>query len=116
MKRDISLYLHDIINAIMSIYNFIEGIDLSGFIKDDKTQSVVIRKFEIIGEAVKNLPHEILLNNPQLPWSYMTKMRDTLIHGSFDTDPEIIWETIHQDLNDIVPKVEKIIEDLKNNN
>lgn len=109
MKRDAVLFLQDIIEAVESIFDFIKGYDYNSFIQDDKTFSAVIRKFEIIGEAVKNLPEDIITNNPGLPWSYMTKMRDRLTHGYFDTDPEIIWETINTNLKDIPPGIKKII-------
>jgi uncharacterized protein with HEPN domain len=47
--RDISLYLQDILEAMLAIEQFVEGISLDEFKKDDKTSSAVIRKFEIIG-------------------------------------------------------------------
>ena len=50
--RDYTLYLKDILAAIESIEGFIEGMD-------DKTTSAVMRKLEIIGEAVKQIPDEI---------------------------------------------------------
>ena len=75
---------------------------------DDKTISAVIRKLEIIGEAVKNLPVEIITNNPEIPWSFMAKMRDKLIHGYFDSDPDIIWNTIKNDLIGLSDKIKKL--------
>ena len=38
---------------------FVEGMDYEAFKEDDKTSSAVVRKFEIIGEASKNVPSEI---------------------------------------------------------
>jgi len=49
--RDISLNLQDILDAMLAIEKFVEGISFDEFKKDDKTSSAVIRKFEIIGEA-----------------------------------------------------------------
>jgi uncharacterized protein with HEPN domain len=63
-----------------------------------------------MGEAVKNLPEDIIIENPEIPWSYMKKMRDRLSHGYFDTDPEIIWETINVNLKDIPPLINGIIQ------
>ena len=37
------------------------------FIKDDKTVSAVIRKFEIIGEATKGIPDEVRQKYPDVP-------------------------------------------------
>lgn len=56
------------------------GMDLKTFQADDKTASAVIRKFEIIGEAVKQLPEEIRKAYPEVPWKEMAGMRDRLIH------------------------------------
>jgi uncharacterized protein with HEPN domain len=51
--RDYTLYLKDILAEIESIERFTAGMDLDAFQADDKTTSAVIRKLEIIGEAVK---------------------------------------------------------------
>lgn len=56
--RDYTLYLKDILAAIESIEGFIAGMDLDSFQTDDKTTSAVMRKLEIMGEAVKHIPDE----------------------------------------------------------
>lgn len=65
--RDHKLYLSDILKAMDSIESFVEGMEFEEFKKDDKTSSAVIRKFEIIGEATKNLPEDVKKENPDLP-------------------------------------------------
>lgn len=60
------------------------------FLEDDKTSSAVIRKFEIICEAVKNLPDTIREKYPQVPWRQMAGMRDKLIHGYFSVDYTLV--------------------------
>jgi len=57
--RNYELYLKDILEALDAIEKFVEGMDFEDFKNDDKTSSAVIRKFEIIGEASKNIPEEI---------------------------------------------------------
>ncbi|OHD63402.1 MAG: hypothetical protein A2176_00500 [Spirochaetes bacterium RBG_13_51_14] len=81
MKRSPDLYLEDIIEAIKSVFIFVEGMELGDFNNDDKTASAVIRKLEVIGEAAKNMPGDITNRHDGIPWSYMAKMRDKLIHG-----------------------------------
>jgi len=56
--RDISLYLQDIIDAMHATEKFVEGQSFDEFKDDDKTSSAVIRKFEIIGEAIKQIPED----------------------------------------------------------
>ncbi len=108
MKRSSELFIDDIIDAIQSIFTFINGLDYEGFKNDDKTQSAVIRKLEIIGEAAKSMPVEITEAYNDIPWSYMAKMRDKLIHGYFGVDAEIIWEVICRRFPDILPKITQI--------
>jgi uncharacterized protein with HEPN domain len=61
--RDHSLYLKDILHAIESIETFMAGMGFEAFLTDDKTTSAVIRKLEIIGEAVKQLPSPLPQGN-----------------------------------------------------
>jgi uncharacterized protein with HEPN domain len=74
--RDRTLYLKDILSAIESIESFIAGMDLDTFQTDDKTASAVVRKLEIIGEAVKQIPEELRQKHVQVPWKEMAGMRD----------------------------------------
>ena len=69
--RDYQLYLKDILSAMDSIEAFVEGMSFEEFRADDKTASAVIRKFEIIGEATKNIPDEIRHQYPTVPWKEM---------------------------------------------
>ena len=62
MKKEIGDYIQDIVDAISKALIFVEGISYDDFVKDDKTIFAVVRGLEIIGEAVKNIPHEFRKN------------------------------------------------------
>jgi uncharacterized protein with HEPN domain len=109
MYRDYNLYLKDILAAINSIERFVENMDFEKFARDDKTSSAVIRKFEIIGEATKNIPDDIREKYPNIPWKEMAGMRDRLIHSYFGVDYKLVWETIQERLPELRPMLEDII-------
>jgi uncharacterized protein with HEPN domain len=56
MKKDPHIFLLHIRDSIKNIENFVRGVSKEKFAKDIKVQDAVIRRIEIIGEAVKNLP------------------------------------------------------------
>ena len=58
----------------------------------------VIRNLEIIGEAGKHVPDDLLNRYSEIPWEQMSAMRNLLIHEYFGVDIEIIWKTVVEDL------------------
>ena len=115
MKRDYRLFIKDILDAIEKIEEFVAGMSYEEFVGDDKTISAVIRKFEIIGEATKNIPDEIKEKYPTLPWKEMAGTRDRLIHGYFGVDTKLVWDTIHMQLPKLKPKIKKILDEIERN-
>jgi len=113
MKRDYILFIADIKDCIDKIFEFIGEMDFNEFVGDDKTSSAVVRKLEIIGEATKNIPKTITERYKELPWSYMAKMRDKIIHFYFGVDYGIVWEAVKERLPEIKPQIERILNDLE---
>lgn len=110
--RDCRLYLNDILNAMISIEKFVEGMSLDAFKEDDKTSSAVIRKFEIIGEASKNVSEEIKEKYPEVPWKEMSGMRDKLIHTYFGVNYRLVWTAIKERIPQVKPLIKKILEEM----
>jgi uncharacterized protein with HEPN domain len=112
--RNSKLYLKDILEALSAIERFVEGVEFEDFKKNDEKSSAVIRKFEIIGEATKNVPEEIKQIYPDVPWKEMAGFRDKLIHFYFGIKYEIVWQTIKNRIPQIKLLIQKILNDLEN--
>lgn len=91
-KRTYILYLDDIQIAMSRIAEYILGFSFVEFKRDYKTVDAVIRNFEVIGEASKNLPIEIKTKYPEVPWDEMYLLRNKVSHEYFGVDYEIIWD------------------------
>ena len=108
--RDYRIYLKDIVAAMESIEAFIAGMDFEAFQADDKTASAVMRKLEIIGEAVKQIPLEVRQRYPHIPWREMAGMRDKLIHFYFGVDYSLVWRTIIERVPEIKREIQQILQ------
>ena len=81
MKKDIRVFVEDMLEGIEAIESYIEGFSLQDFLEDRKTQDAVIRRLEIIGEAAKNISEETRARYQHIPWKEIAGMRDVLIHA-----------------------------------
>lgn len=102
--------MKDILAAIESIEGFIAGMDLDSFQTDDKTTSAVMRKLEIMGEAVKQIPDEIRQTYPQIPWREMAGTRDKLIHFYFGVDYHLVWRAITERLPQVKQEIQRALQ------
>lgn len=109
IKKDPLFFLLDIQNSLLKIFKYTDHITFEGFINDDKTKDAVERNFEIIGEAVKNLPDEYRNKYPHIPFKQIAGMRDKLIHDYFGIDYEIVWKTIKDKLPEFSTEIDKLI-------
>ena len=76
-------------------------MDELGFLQNEMAQDAVIRNFEVIGEACRNIERDhadFVAAHPELPLSFAYEMRNALAHGYFKVDLGIVWKTVENDL------------------
>ena len=77
----------------------------------EKTQFVIIRALEIIGEASKKIPDDIKSQYNDVPWREVAGMRDILIHDYFGVDTEVVWKTTLTELPELRARIQQILSD-----
>lgn len=104
------MFLDDIQTSMSRIAEYIKGYDFDHFKRDFKTVDAVIRNFEIIGEAAKNLDEKIKEKYPDVPWKEMYYLRNKVSHEYFGVDYEIIWDVAINYLPDNKIQIDLIID------
>jgi len=111
--KDPKIFLKHIIESIREIEKHIKGVSEDDFWDDIKVQDAVVRRLEIIGGAVKNLPSDFRNKYSGIDWQKIAGMRDVLIHEYFGVDLDLVWETIKKDLPQLKDKILEILKDIK---
>jgi len=109
MFEDDEIRLRHILDAAREAVGFTESHRREDLDTDRKLSLSLVRLLEIIGEAAKGITTEFRQEHSELPWKSMVGMRDRLIHGYFDVNLDIVWETVTNDLPPLINKLEKIV-------
>jgi uncharacterized protein with HEPN domain len=112
LERDPRVYLDDILGAAGKAIAFTDGLSFEEFVGDERTTFAVIRAFEILGEAAKNVPEVTRKLAPRVPWQEMAGMRDKLIHAYHGVDLKVVWRAIREDLPIVVDDVTQALQKL----
>jgi uncharacterized protein with HEPN domain len=113
MKRDVLLYLSDIIENMRDAEQFIGIRTFEAFRSDKMAVNAVLRSLEVIGEATKNVPEDIRNRRPGVPWRNMARMRDRVIHIYFGVDYTRVWEAVKDVIPTVRPEIESLLKDLQ---
>ena len=108
MQKDSQIFIIHILTSITNIQSYTFQISREEFIRNKLVQDAVIRNFEIIGEASKNIPISFRNQYPHIPWRQMAGMRDKLIHDYINVDADAVWTTIINELPKLKAELEKI--------
>lgn len=111
--KDWILRVEDILKAIDKIDRYLKKIMLSQFKKNELGIDAVVRNFEIIVEASKNIPLTIRRDYPDIPWEQMSGMRNILIHEYSRADTKIVWHTAKKYLPNLRKQLQILSRDLK---
>jgi uncharacterized protein with HEPN domain len=103
--------LRDILQAIDTIFQYVDGRDMEAFVADKKSYHAVIYNIMIIGEAANMLTPEFQEAHPETPWKMVKGMRNYIVHEYFQIDSTVVWDVVSNELATLRQQIEKYISD-----
>jgi len=114
-KRDLTIYLKDIIESAEFIQSYILGISEGEFYQSSEKQDAILHRIQIIGEATKHIPDTFREKHATVPWRVIAGMRDIIVHEYFGITQSMIWKLAVEDIPMLKEQIEEILNGYKNN-
>lgn len=111
-EKDPKIFLEHILESIGRIEDNIEGLSEEKFSRAVTIQDAVVRRLEIIGEAVRNIPDSFRKKHTKIPWKKIAGLRDILIHEYFGVDMDLVWKISKKDIPKLKKQISALIEKL----
>lgn len=108
MLNSDTVRIHHILDAATEALSFSQNRSKEDLYSDRMLSLALIRLLEIIGEAARGISPAFRGAHSELPWQSMAGMRDRLVHGYFDVDLDVVWETVSKDLPQLINQLKKI--------
>jgi uncharacterized protein with HEPN domain len=96
------------IDALREALGFSKGKSRVDFDHDRMLALAIIKELEIVGEAATKVSAEGRAACSQIPWADIVGMGNRLIHGYFDIDLDLVWNTVVDDLSPLLAQLESV--------
>ena len=69
----------------------------------------LVKDVEIIGEAAYRTSEAARRDLPLIPWADVIAMRHRLVHAYFDINLDVLWQTLVEDLPELISLIETVL-------
>lgn len=106
--------LEDIYEQTENVLSAISGMTYEDFLSNVIYSAAVIRFFEVIGEAAKNIPEDFRIQYPDIEWRKISGFRDVLIHNYPKVNMRQVWDlavnktpVLHRQIKEVIDVMRK---------
>jgi uncharacterized protein with HEPN domain len=109
MPKDDLIRVRHMLDAAQKAMAFVQNQTRADLDQNEQLVLSLVRLLEIIGEAANKISNDFQAHYSDIPWRKMVDLRNRLIHGYFDIDYNIVWDTVTNDFPPLIPKLEGIL-------
>jgi uncharacterized protein with HEPN domain len=96
--RDTATVIGEMLEAIAAAREGCAGQTVETFAAARLPRLAVERAIEIISEAARHLPEDVLARHPLIPWAKVRAVGNVLRHEYYRVAPPIIWNVVQLEL------------------
>lgn len=111
-EKNPRVYLSDMVIACEKIIQYSQNRRVVDLIEDTLLFDAILRNLTVLGEAAGRLDRQWTSSHPEVPWGLVTGIRHRVVHDCGHVDPDIVWDTVQEDLPMILKKLQQILTDM----
>ena len=111
-SRDPRVPLIDILDAVLRIERYVQGLSEAEYQENEMVQDAVARCIEIISEASRRVPSDLKQAQPSVPWDKVAGIGIIFRHDYDEIDTTLVWEIVRVELPALRNAVEAMLKSL----
>lgn len=96
------------VEACRDAMSFADGRRRSDLDDDRQLALALVKWIEIVGEAAIGVSKGLQAGHPEIPWAAIATMRHRLVHGYFSIDMDRLWDTVQENVPDLLVTLSSI--------
>lgn len=109
MPRDDRLTLEQMLDTAQQIRLLVRKRTRKAFETDVVRQLALLHLIQRLGEAASRLSADFRSDHPEFPWAEMIGMRNRIVHGYDEVDPDIVWRVATEDIEPVIAALERAL-------
>ena len=109
MDRADEVRMRHMLDAAREALSFIQGRSRAELDENRMLVLSLVKEVEIVGEAAYKVSAATRESLPSIPWADVIGMRHRLIHAYFDINLDVLWQTLVEDLPELVSVIESAL-------
>ena len=112
MRKD-KAYLRHMDDEIAYLKSVATTTTIEGIINDPSLKRAVVRSIEVLGEASKNISHNLKEQHPEINWDDIAGIRDVLAHRYFGVDWDVVADVIYNEIPRMEMQIVSILSEVE---
>jgi uncharacterized protein with HEPN domain len=109
MPRDDRSTLEQMLDTATRIRALTRARTRDAFETDEVGQLALLHLIQRLGEGASRLSADFRTDHPEFPWAEMIGMRNRIVHGYDDVDPDIVWRVGREDIEPVIAGLERAL-------
>ena len=102
MMRDDPQVARQMRDIVVRIRRMVRGQTRAAFEADEVRQLALLHLIQVLGEAASRTSAEFRDAHAEIPWGQIVGMRNRIVHGYGEVDPDIVWRVATEDRKSVV--------------